>query len=315
MIITIVFLGSCSKTTDLNAAPKKNIALVLKMNYGYHWGTVKMGADAAAREFNVDIEYYAPDNEDDFDEQIKLVNQALDKKDRRVDALILAASDYKALAGVTEKAYDSRLPVIIIDSEVNTDKIHSFIASDNLDDGKKAGNILVDKVGKDAHIAIMNFVKGTKNAEEREEGFLSAISKYPDIKVVAKEYCLSSTSLAYSLTKKIIEENDSVDAIVALNSISCEGVARAVDEMGLKGKVKIVAFDSSVQGINYLENGTIQAMIIQNPFSMGYLSVKYAVEALEGREVPKRVIIDSKVVDKDNMYLPENQKLLFPIVK
>lgn len=312
-IIYIVCLNSCAATTELDMGSKREIeiAVVLKMSYGYHWGSVKLGADAAAREFNVNIQYYAPDNEDDYCEQIKLVNEALK---RNIDALILAASDYNALTATVEGAYSLGIPVIIIDSEVNTDKVHSFIAADNLEDGKKAGNMLLDIVGENADIAIMNFVKGTKNAEQREEGLMSVISKYPGIKVKAKEYCLSSTTRAYELTKKIIRENENINAIVALNSISCEGVARAVEEAGLSGKVKIIAFDSSIQGINYLENGTIQAMIIQNPFSMGYLSVKYAYDAIEGKRIPKHVTIDSKVVDKQNMYLPENQKLLFPIV-
>lgn len=309
---SIVIYSSCSKTVILDTAEERTIALVLKMNYGYHWATVKQGADAAAREFNVNIDYYAPDNEDDYNEQIKMVNQALDKK---VDALILAASDYKALAGAVDRAYDAGLPVIIIDSEVDTEKINTFIGGDNFDDGIKAGNILVDKVGRRSRIAIMNFVKGTKNAEEREEGLLKVISRYPDIEVVAKEYCLSSASLAYNFTKDILDEKGPVDAIVALNSIACQGVARAIDDMGLNGKVKIIAFDSSVQAINYLEDGTIEAIIIQNPFSMGYLSVKYAVEALQGEEIPREVTIDTKIIDKDNMYLQENQKLLFPIIK
>lgn len=311
LLVFIFSCISCTKPVDLNNTARKNIAVIVKMNYGYHWGTVKLGVNAAAREFNVNIKYYAPNDEADIEGQIRMVNQAIDEK---VDALILAASDYKALVEVTEKAYDMGIPVIIIDSEVDTDKIHAYVATDNYEAGKKAGNILVDIVGEKANVAIMSFVKGTRNAEEREEGLMSVISNYPDIKVVAKEYCLSDNKLAYNLTKKIIWENSQVDAFVAFNDISSEGAAQAVDEMNLKGKVKIVAFDSTLQEINYLEKGVIQATVIQNPFSMGYLGVKYAVDALEGRKVEKRYPLDSKVINIDNMFLPENQKLLFPLL-
>jgi ribose transport system substrate-binding protein len=312
LLVYMTFFNACAKNVDLNNTRKKNIALIVKMNYGYHWGTVKLGADTAAREFNVYIDYAAPDDEQDVDEQIKLVNQVLEKK---VDALILAASDYKELAEVTEKAYSEGIPVIIIDSEVDTEKIHSYIGTDNLDAGKKAGNILIDIVGTDSRIAIMSFVKGTKNAKEREEGLLSVISQYPKMKVLAKEYSLSDTTLAYNLTKKIIAENGEIDAIVALNEISSEGVAQAIDEMNLEGKVKVIAFGSTLQEINYLEKGIIQATIIEMPFSVGYLGVKYAVEALRGEKIPRRYLIDSKVISRENMYLPENQKLLFPFIK
>lgn len=312
LLTSVMYFSSCSSSVDLNNAEnKKTIALILKMNYGYHWGTIKLGANAAAREFNVNIDYAAPDGEEDVARQVKLVDDALAKK---VDALILAAGDYKALVGVTEKAYDQGIPVIIIDSEVDTNKVDSYIATDNYDAGKKAGNMLVSIGGTDLRVAIMSFVKGPRNAEQREEGLMSVISRYPGVKVVAKEYCLSDTKLAYNLTKKIISENDNIDAFIALNEISSEGVAQAIDEMGLGGKVKIIAFDSAFQSINYLEKGVIQATVVQNPFSMGYLGVKYAVEAMEGKQIPKAYPIESKVIDKDNMYLPENQKLLFPFI-
>jgi ribose transport system substrate-binding protein len=307
--------STCSRNLDMTNTTK-NIALIVKMNNGYYWGSVKLGADAAASEFNVNVRYNAPDNEEDVEGQIKLVNSELEQK---VDALILAASDYKKLAGVTEKAYEMHIPVIIIDSEVNSEKISSYIATDNLDAGVKAGNQLVaiakGMSGRKCLVGIMNFVKGTRNAEQREEGLLNAISKYPDIKVVAKEYCSSDTKLAIELTHKMIADNSDINVIVALNAISSEGVAEAIDQMNLAGKVKIIAFDSTPKEIDYLEKGVIQALITQNPFSMGYLSVKYAVDAINGVNINKYYDTGSKIIDKNNMYLPQNQRLLFPFVK
>lgn len=315
LLLWSVLLSACSQSINLSNSTK-NIALIVKMNNGYHWGAVKMGADAAAGEFNVNVRYNAPDGEDDIEGQIKLVNSELDQK---VDALILAASDYKALVEVTERAYDMHIPVIIIDSEVNTGKITSYIATDNLNAGVKAGGKLVEIAGGenagDFQVAIMSFVKGTRNAEQREEGLLSVLDKYSGFKVVAKEYCSSDTRLAYSLTVKMLKNNPGIRAIVALNAIASEGVAEAVDQQGLAGKVKIIAFDNTPKEIDYMEKGVIQAIITQNPFSMGYLGVKYAVDALHGKPVRKFYDTESKVIDEENMYLRENQRLLFPFVK
>jgi ribose transport system substrate-binding protein len=313
ILFIVIFLVSCiSKDTGLNIENKAKVALVLKMNTGYHWGTIKQGADTAAREFNVNLYFYAPLQEEDVEGQINLVNQALDEN---VDALILAASDFKELVEVTEKAYDKKIPVIIIESLVDTDKIHSYIATDNLDAGRKAGNALIEIAGPACNVAVMNFIKGTSNADDREKGLLEVIEDHPKINVVAKEYCLSDINLASKLTKKIISENENLDAIVALNSISSEGVAQAVEEMGLAGKIKIIAFDSTTREIDYLEEGIIQATVIQNPFSMGYLGVKYAVEMLNGNKIDSYFNTESKVITKENMYLKENQKLLFPFIK
>lgn len=309
----LILLNGCSQSADLINTDKKNIVLIAKMNNGYHWGTVKLGAETAAREFNVNVTFVAPDDEEDVQGQIKLVEQALEEK--KMDALVLAASDYKALVGVTEKAYNRGIPVIIIDSEVDTKKITSYVATDNLDTGKKAGNALVYIAGKECRVAIMSFVKGTRNAEQREEGLLGFIRQYPGIQVVSTQYCLSDSKLAYQLTKQLISEKSNLDAIVALNAISSEGVAEAIADLGLVGKIKIIAFDNTPKEIDYLDKGVIQATITQNPFSMGYLGVKYAVDSMNGDPVRKYYDTGSKIIDKNNMYLPENQKLLFPIVK
>jgi ribose transport system substrate-binding protein len=314
VIMILPGISGCQRNLNLEGTTK-NIALIVRMNNGYYWGSVKLGADAAANEFNVNVRYTAPEDEEDVEGQIRLVNSELDQK---VDALILAASDYNALVEVTERAAGMHIPVIIIDSEVNTDKIDSYIATDNNDAGIKAGNQLVKILsGSDGEkkVGIMNFVKGTRNAEQREEGLLKAISAYPGIKVVAKEYCSSDKKLAFELTQKMIRNNNDISAIVALNAISSEGVAEAVSQLDLAGKVNIIAFDSTPNEIDYMEKGVIQVLITQNPFNMGYLSVKYAVDAMNGVSINKYYDTGSEIINRDNMYLPENQRLLFPFIK
>ncbi len=311
-LIILAMESSCSKDVNNEIQKKKNIAIIGGMNSGYHWGSIKRGAEAAAREFNVNIEYSAPNEEDDTEVQIKLVNQALEKK---VDALILSPGDYKKMVGVTETAYEMKIPVIIIDSQINTDKINSYIGTDNLEAGKKAGNMVVELTGESSKIAIINSVIGSQKAKEREEGVISIIAKYPNMKLVAKEYCMSDSKRAYSLTKEIILKYSDINAIVALNSVSSEGAAQAIDEMDMEDQVKLIAFDSTTQEIEFLEKGIIKATVIQNPFSIGYLSVKNAVEAINGKKIPKNIDTGSKLIDKNNMDLPENQKLLFPFIK
>lgn len=311
-LIAITIGSSCSKNINNRIEEKKNIAIIGGMNSGYHWGSVKRGAETAAREFNVNIEYSAPNEEDDAEGQIKLVNQALEKK---VDALILYPSDYKEMVSVTEKAYEMKIPVIIIDSQINTDKIYSYIGTDNLEAGKKIGNMVVELSGDNSKIAIINSAIGSQKAIEREEGVISIISKYPNIKVEAKEYCLSDSKRAYNFTKEIISKHSDINVIVALNSTSSEGAAQAIDEMDMEEKIKLIAFDSTTQEIEFLEKGIIKATVIQNPFSMGYLGVKNAVEATNGKKIPKNIDTGSKLIDKNNMGLPENQKLLFPFIK
>lgn len=311
--VNIFIFQSCSGNVEINNHEiKKNISLIVKMIDSDYWKTVKMGADAAAKEFNINVHFSAPSNEADIKGQLDMVESAIEQK---TDALILAASDYEALTSVTENAYDLGIPVIAIDSEINSNNILSFIATDNRDAGRKAANELVKVAGKKCKVAIMSSVKGTGNAKQREEGLYEVLYKYPEIEVITKEYCLSDTKYASELTKKIVSENEKVDAFIALNDKSSIGVAEAVKGMGLTGKVKVIAFDSTTEEIGYLEDGVIQATIVQNPFNIGYLSVKYAVGAINGEKIPVRVDTGAKIINKDNIYLTENQKLLFPFVK
>lgn len=312
ILISILFYNACSRDIKVNSFEKKNIALIVKMNSGYYWGTVKQGADTAAREFNVNIDYNASAEEDDVSGQVKLVNQALEKK---VDALILAASDYKELAEVTEKAYTQNIPVILLDSQVDTNKAKSYIATDNIIAGQNLGKTLVDIAGKECQVALISSVKGERNSLMREKGLLDIISQYPGIQIMNKEYCSSDSKLAAQLTKQIIEDNRDITAIVTLCNVASEGAAEMVERMNLTGKVKVIGFDNTPKVIEYMDKGVIQAIISQNLFSMGYLGVKYAVDAINQKSIPKYVDTGSKIISRDTMYLPENQKLLFPFVK
>jgi ribose transport system substrate-binding protein len=130
--------------------------------------------------------------------------------------------------------------------------------------------------------------------------------------VLSRVYCHSDENLAEQLTEKLAEAYPDMDAIVCLNAYGTVGTARAIERLGLAGKIKIIGFDSTSEEVGFVEKDVVQALIIQNPFSMGYLGVKYAVGALNDEVVPKNINTGSKVIDKDNMYQPENQKLVFP---
>lgn len=317
LLILIIFplfiLISCSSSSVINSvSEKKNIAFISRGRNGYYLESIKNGADIASKEFNVNVEYSFPEDEEDTDGQIKLVSRAIEEK---VDAIILSPIDYKACVDIINKAIDKNIPVIITDCEINTSRINSFIGTDNYNAGIKAGEKLVEMLNKYGNVAIMGYVYGTPTGDKREKGILDVISKYPHISVIDKKYCSSDSNLASILTKAMITNNKNIDAIIALNGTAAEGVADAVKNMGLESKVKIIAFDSNPKEIEYVESGVIQAMVIQNPLSIGYLGVKSAYQVIDGQSIPKFIDTGSKIIDKENMYLPENQKLIFPFVK
>ena len=304
-----LFITGCGRSTISTNENKQQISVIVKMKEASFFNVVKMGAEAAGKEFDADVQYDGPDNEKDIDEQIKLVEEAINNNS---NAIVLAASDYNRLAPIVEKATDKNIPVIIIDSQLNSDRIKGFIGTDNFDAGTQLGQTVVSRVGKDCRIAVMNFMKGAASSGMREKGVINTLKEYSGIKVVSNMYCNSDEDIAYKLTEKVIKENSNLNAIVCTNAQSTVGVARAIDANKLSGKIKIIGLDSTPEEISYLEKDVIQALVIQNPFNMGYLGVRYAIDAINNKPIPETTFTSLKVIDKKNMYLPENEKLLFP---
>ena len=312
MAIFLVMLLLVSGCTNENLNTKDaeiNISIIVKKKDHEFWAVVEMGAEAASKEFGVNIDFDGPLNEKDIDIQIGMVEEVINSD---TDALVLAAGDFTKLVPVAEKVKALGIPVIIIDSNIDSDRMNSFIGTDNVDAGKQLGHALINEVGKKCKVVVMSFVKGAATANEREAGFLSTISAYPDIEVVDTVYCNSEDKTAERLTKELVRDHKDIDAFVCLNAYGTIGTARAIHEW--RKDIKVIGFDSAPEEISYLEKGVIQTLVVQNPFSMGYLGVKHAVDALNGNPIPKVVKTESKMIDIDNMYLPENQKLLFPFV-
>ncbi|WP_241734763.1 substrate-binding domain-containing protein [Paenibacillus alvei] len=288
------------------------IDLIVKMNQGDYWNTLRSGAEAAAKEFNVKLQFLAPNYEDDISGQIELVNQSIQN---RPDAVILAASDYMGLAQVTDRIAYHNIPIISIDSEVGSARVKTYVGTNNYEAGQLAAKRMIELIHKSGQIAVMNFVQAAKNASQREEGFQDYVARFPNVRVVDIQYSQSNQRNAEEITRNWLAQYPSLDGIVALNAESSIGVGREIQRSGKGGKVKVIAFDSPPETMGLLQDGVVQALVLQNPFNNGYLAVKYAVDIIEGRNVPERMDTGIKLIDLDNMLWPENQKLLIPFVK
>jgi ribose transport system substrate-binding protein len=306
-------LASCTKNIDLSNTQQKKVALIMKEGQGDYWNTVKMGAEAAAKEFNVLLTVSAPRIGGDNQEQINLIQQAFNQG--KPEALVLAVSESEAMSTAIDRVGFLHTPVISIDSQIKSTKVKSFIGANNVDAGKKAGEKLIELTGETSQIGIIGVAQGASNSDQREEGLMDVIKQHPDVEIAARENGNSDPKLAAELANKMIAAHPQLNGIVALNEASSVGVAMEIQRLGLAGQVKVIGFDSSAEGLEFLQDGVIQAIIIQNPFSMGYLGVKYAAEAIDGNAIPAQFDTGTKVIDLENMFWSENQKLLFPFIK
>lgn len=313
-VIVIVFsLTSCSGDHPENKIREhtRSIDMIVKMNRGDYWNTVRTGALVAAKEYNIQLNFKAPSSEDDIEGQIQMVEEAIVNKS---DAIVLAASDYMELGQAADRAAFYGIPMVSLDADVASARIETRIGANNYEAGQKVAQRLVDLLDHTGKIGVVSFVKGAYDEAERMEGLMDYISRFPRIEIMEVAYCGSDEKLASQITGRMIKTYG-LDGIISLNSVSSVGAAREIKALGLEGDVKLVTFDSTPEIIERLQEGTIQATLIQNPFSNGYLAVQHAVEALDGKKVPERVETPTKMIDLDNMLWPENQKQLFPFVR
>jgi ribose transport system substrate-binding protein len=273
------------------------------------WQVVKQGVASAAKEFNAEVRIVGTDTESDIDGQIQLLDEAIAAK---ASAIVLAATDYNRLVPVSKRILDAGIKLITVDSGLNGGISASFIATDNYAAGQKAVESISKWILPHSSIAIISFVRGSANALEREGGVRDSLKAYNDVEVLNTEYTETSEAKAYEIVKNLIQENPKLKVIFALNEPATVGAAKAIKDLGAEERVKLAGFDSSMDEIALLEDGFIQATVVQNPFNMGYLAIQTALQVSDGEKVKSRIDTGSVVITKENMFTKENQKLLVP---
>ncbi|WP_261829911.1 substrate-binding domain-containing protein [Inconstantimicrobium mannanitabidum] len=299
--------------TLVKSSNMRNISLILKNQSDDYWKSMKLGAEAAAKEFNVKLNIVAPENENDVAEQQNLINEAVESKS---DALLLAPCSFNDLVKPVENAVDKGIPVFTLDSKVNTEKVSCSIVTDNLSAGKSAGEKLIGRLGENSVVAIIgSHKKAGSNELERYKGLKYVMERFCRAKIIDGLDGIKDLNVAELVTQELLLNDNKISAIVTLDYETSIGAAKAIEKLGLSGKIVVVAFDGDTQEIEYMENGTIQSVVVQSPFSMGYLGVKNAVLKLQGKGIPTYIESGFSIIDKENMYSPESQKVLFPFTQ
>lgn len=314
MLIVIAIVGIAAFSLLLKSrAPDKIVFIPKSTSPEFEfWQTVKMGAELAAKEENVKIETRGPLLERNIEDQKEILKEAIQEK---CDIILLAATNVDALKDLVEEARREGILLLTVDSTVEGVADVTNVATDSVQAAAVLTNYLAQLIDKQGEVIMINFVEGASTAEERDLGYKQEISKYPNIIMHPTVYTEGTTSDAYKATKEVLKKYPNLKGIVASNQQVTDAVCDAIQEMGLKEKVDVVGFDSSKTIIYSLERDIIDAIVVQKPFNMGYLAVKNALQAYYGENIPNYVDTGYKLINKETLYLTENQKLLYPIIK
>lgn len=223
----------------------------------------------------------------------------------------------QALAQPIAAATDAGIPVIVIDSNANTDKYVTFLATNNVTGGEKAADELARcvkaRTGKDeGEVAYMTALAGAQSLNDRDKGFVNELKKYPGLKIADHRVGNNDPGRALSDAEDILTSHPQLIGLFADNELEGDGAGRAIQEKKLGSKMCAVAFDTSDQEIAFVRDGNLDALIVQNPFMMGYAGVWYALAAANGVVLPHTVDSGVHVVTKENIDSPQMAGLLNP---
>lgn len=295
------------------ARGKKSVALIAKSAESAFWKTVRDGAKAASTEYNLDLTFEAPLTEEDYSAQNTMIEDVVKKG---VDAIIFSAVDFQANADAVDQAAKNGVRIVAIDSEVNSSAVECYIGTDNYEAGRLAGEAALACGRQRLNIGIVNFDKNSENGQTREAGFRDAVEKNKRAVIVDTINVNSTTEAAKEGTLEMLDRNPQINVIATFNEWTSLGVGYAIQERGLEDQVHVVAFDSNVVSVGMLETGEVDALIVQNPYAMGYQAVENTYNLLNGQRIDKKEISTSLlIVTKKNMYDDESQRLLFSFDK
>ncbi|MBB6214292.1 ribose transport system substrate-binding protein [Anaerosolibacter carboniphilus] len=334
LIMAVALFAGCSSSTnntgvnqgdtpansDANAEDKPyKISVIVKATDSDYWQTLLAGAKAAEADSDgkVVVTTDGPPSETDIDKQVSILENVIATQP---DAVVIASSSSDATVPAVENAVSNGIPVITIDNKLNTDKYTSYLATDHrlaagmaaeamVKDWEKMG---VNPAGK--KVIVISSVAGSKVNTDRTEGFIGKIKELvPNIVVLETQYGDNDITKALSIAESTIAANPDLIGIFGDNNHMGVGIAKALEESGKHNEIVTYAFDTNEDEIKALEDGTLNGLVVQNPFGMGYDGVMHAIEAIEGKSVQKDIIINATIVTKENMKQPEIHKLLYPL--
>lgn len=287
---------------------RRRIAVIPKAVSHLFWVSVERGAQAAGKEFNVEILWNGAATETDYARQIQIIDSMIAQ---HVDGIAIAAAERTALVGSVDRAMTANIPVTVFDSGLESTNYVSFVATDNVEAGRLAARKLAELIGGSGKIGVVLHVPGSASTVDRELGFTQTMEKeFPRVKIVAQQFGMSDRAKARAAAENILTAHPDLDGIFASAEPSSVGTSLAIKARELQDKVVLVAFDASESMVEDLKSGAIDALVVQDPERMGYEAVRLLVQKLDGKTPPKRLDLNAITVEKKDLGEEQVKRLL-----
>jgi len=272
------------------------VGVVLKTLNNQYWQAVQAGMLAAAKDLGVHATIQAAKSETDPMQQLTIAQTMIGQ---HYDVYIVAPLTGSDLTPAIKQLQELGAPVVnAVDARVPSTV---YVGSSHELDGSQAANYIAEHLPDGGEVAQIEGLAGSDAAFLRIKGFKEGIAKHPNLKLVASVPGNWDTSMAYNDTQTLLQKDPNIKAFYANNDTMALGVAKAVSDMGLGGKIVIVGTDGIPAVLNGIKDGSISATITPLPYYEGYWSMESAVRLVNGEKVPEWIISPAQIVTKDNI--------------
>jgi ribose transport system substrate-binding protein len=303
LLLAFVLFSACQK------ADNKVIGVVPKGANHIFWLTVKAGAEKAAAEGGYSVEWNAPALEIDAKRQQDIIESMVNRK---LAGIALAPVDKKAMVNVVERAAKAGIPTVIYDSDVDTMNRVSYIATDNKEGGRMAARRIGELLGGKGKVGVIGFMPGSASTMEREDGFTEELkAKFPQIELLGVQFGMADRAKAMAVTENMMTAHPDLTGLFADNESSLSGAVQALKSRANK-TVKLVGFDASDALVADLKEGWIDSLVLQDPYRMGYDSVKAITRKINGETPAARQDLPATLATRDDLAAGRVAKQLQP---
>jgi ribose transport system substrate-binding protein len=316
-LIATALISVAGLSAPSYAADQPTIPVIVKDTTSFYWQIVFAGARQAGKDLGVNVPELGAQSESDINGEITILENAVAGKPA---AVVIAPTQFKALGQPIDEAA-KKVPIIGIDSAADSKAFTSFLTTDNEQGGRIAADGMAEaikaKYGKaEGEVALITHLPGVGSLEARNKGYKEELAeKYPGLKLTADKVSDGNATTGLNIMTDLITAMPNLRGVFADNLIQCQGASQAVAENKKADTIKLVCFDADDKLIGYLKDGTIAALLLQDPYRMGYDGVKTGLAASKGEKVPPFVDTGANLITKANMGGEKQQALLYPKVK
>jgi ribose transport system substrate-binding protein len=297
-VATLAACGSDDGGGGEGSDDAKKIAFIQGVAGDEFYITMQCGIEAEAKKSGTKVTTQGPAKFDPT-QQKPIVDSVVSSKP---DAILVAPTEVSAMQAPLQAAADAGIEVVLVDTTVKDPSFAvSQIASDNVGGGTAAFKAIEELAPDGGKVLVVSTDPGVSTVDARAKGFEDAAKGNSDFEFLGVQYSHNEPAQAAKIVTAALQKDPDIVGVFATNVFSAEGSATGIRQAGKEGDVNVVGFDAGPAQVKQLREGTVQALIAQQPDDIGAQGVQQALAALDGKSTKKTIETGSTIITKDNV--------------